>query len=89
MAVQVEEVTEEQMEVGYSGAAISSNKFFITVGPQGARIAFAEGRGGGKFYFRTAVVLPFQDAIALKDILGQMLAQIEAQFAAVAEKDNG
>lgn len=88
MATKKEDVSAEEMALSYSGPAIVSNKFYIAVGPTGVRVTFAEGQNGA-FHFRSAIMLSFQDAIALKDILGELLIPIEAQIASagVAEAD--
>jgi hypothetical protein len=76
----VKPVTGAELEIAFSGSAIASNRFFITVGPT-VRIAFCEQLGeevGPKF--RTAVSLPIQDAIALVEVLQKLLAPIEAKI---------
>ena len=56
-------VSDDEMAVAYSGAAVFSNKFYVTITPAGPRIAFTEVRPGTDMpLFRTAVVLPFPDA---------------------------
>jgi hypothetical protein len=77
-------VTNSELDIAFSGPAIASNRFFVTVGPT-VRIAFCEQLGpniGPKF--RTAVSLPAQDAIALAELLKQLLAPIEAQIKAAS-----
>lgn len=73
------EVSDDELRAAFSGPAIFSNKFYATTGPGGVRIAFMEGAGDlGPPIFRTAVILPFQDALGLRDLLITQLKDIEA-----------
>ncbi len=65
------------------GPALFANRFFVTMTPAGARIAFAETVFTDRpTAFRSAVVLAFQDAIELKKLLESMLKPIEDALAA-------
>lgn len=74
-------MTQEE-EDGASGPAVLCNRTFISVGPYGVRLAFAE------FFtdttgpiFRTAVVMPHQDAVNLMRTLRVALEPIEKALA--------
>lgn len=74
-------VTPEELAIAYSGPAVLTNKFYITMTPTGVRIAFTEVQGEGyQPQFRTAVLLPFQDALALQQLLGRMIGDNTATF---------
>ena len=74
--------SEEELEVAFSGPAILANRFYVTLGPTGARIAFAEQQSSEKdAEFRSAVILPFQDALALSTILATLLGPLSEVIA--------
>jgi len=74
-------VSPEETEVSFHGPAFMANRFFIHVGPSAVRISFAEQSGpDAKPFFRTAVAMPFQDAIQLVKVLGTLMAPIEAEI---------
>lgn len=80
-------VSEREIEIALSGSAVAVNKFFIFVQDGGVRIAFTEQFTPEKeAHFRTAVMLPYQDAINLADVLKEMLAPIEAEILAARSK---
>ncbi len=75
----------EEMKIAYSGQAILSNKFYVTVGSV-VRITFAEVHFLEESpIFRTAVALSIQDAISLKNVLQDLLKEPEDQIAKVIE----
>jgi hypothetical protein len=72
------DVSEGELRVAFTGPAIFSNKFYATNGPSGIRIAFMESLFPIVHpIFRAAVLLPYQDAIALRDLLTKQLKEIE------------
>ena len=85
----VKQVSAQEMQVAFSGPAILSNRFFVTLGAAGARRAFAEqSTPETQPVFRAAVVMPFQDAIELARVLRLVLSDIEKQLvAAKADAD--
>lgn len=75
----VTNVSDEELRSAFSGPAIFSNKFYATTGASGIRIAFMEALGDlVPPVFRTAIVLPYQDAFALRDMLAAQLSEIES-----------
>jgi len=84
--VEIRGITDEEMVVAFSGPAPLANRFFITIGSSGARIAFAE-QVGEKVppAFRTAVLLPFPDAQSLVEILGALLKR-SVKFEVIEKK---
>ena len=75
------DVTNEELRSAFSGPAVFSNKFYATTGPSGVRLTFMEALGElVPPVFRTAVLLPFQDALALRDLLTAQLSDIEAMI---------
>jgi hypothetical protein len=73
-------VSQKDADVANSGTAVWANKFFVGIGHV-VKIVFLEQNGVGEpTFFRSAVVISHQDAIALKNLLNGMLADIERQF---------
>lgn len=83
---QLPQLPPEENELMFSGPAVLSNKFYVALGPVGARITFAEQSPETSPKFRTAVVLPFQDAIELYKLLSKMLKPIEEALAGATPK---
>ena len=85
------DVTNEEMGIAFEGPAIFTNRVFITIGSGGVRIAFTEDRQDALAAFRSAVILPIQSAISLKNILGELLKEHEEQIADMeaTAKDDG
>jgi hypothetical protein len=80
MATEIKPISDEEFAIINEGPAPYANRFFISVGPV-VRLTFGEQDNKGKnLKFRSAVALPHQQAIELKDILGQLLADIERQL---------
>jgi hypothetical protein len=76
-----------EMEVANSGPAILSNRFFVTLGQSGIRIAFTEQIAPEKpSAFRTAVALSFQDGIALYKLLQVVLKEVEENIEKVTSE---
>lgn len=72
--------TEEELAVAFSGPAIAANRMFVTIGSGGARIAFSEQQRANLPVFRSAVMLSVQDAISLKNLLADLLKEIEEKL---------
>ena len=72
----------EQKALG-DGPALFCNRFFITVGTV-VRITFAEQEAGTtkEPHFRTAVALGHQDALALSQVLAELLKPFKEQIEA-------
>lgn len=73
-------VSDEELRSVGDGPAIYSNKIYVTAGSV-VRITFSEQLSSAVPQFRTAVAMAHQDAIALKNLLIQMLEPIEAEIA--------
>jgi len=74
-------VTDDELRESYSGPASLSNRMLITKTPAGVRLTFMEIQAGKvPSVFRTAVLLSYQDAIALRDLITDQLKEIEAQL---------
>lgn len=67
--------TKEDMEIAFHGQAVFSNKMFATNTASGVRIAFCENQlpEVATPVFRTAVLLSYPDAIALRDLISHQL----------------
>ncbi len=74
-------VLEEECKIAYSGPAVAANRSYVSLSSSGARLAFTEKQGKSLPVFRNAVMLSFQEAIALKNVLADVLKDIEAQTA--------
>lgn len=76
-------VSSEEMELAYRVPAPGANKFVVTLGQPGLRIAFGEHTEQLRApQFHTAVTLHPLDAIVLYKILADMLAPLEREFRA-------
>ena len=77
----LEAVTPEQLKVAFSGPSYAANKFFITIGQTGVRIAFTEITPNSEdVSFRTSVTMHPLDAIQLRRVLSLMLKDFESTF---------
>lgn len=82
------DVTDQEMDVAFSGAALGVNRFFVTIGGSAVRISFAETHPRtGAAYFRAAVTLNPEDAIALYRILQNMMEPFESLLASAEKTD--
>jgi hypothetical protein len=73
-------VSPEEIREAFTGPAIHSNRFLVTIHPSGVRIAFSEHNGVAEPpSLRTAVLLSHQDAIELANLLTQMLSSADAR----------
>jgi hypothetical protein len=71
-------MSDEEMQVPFSGPAIFANKIYVTSAPTGIRLAFGEQYGDKvEPVFRAAVMLAFPDAESLRDLLTRTLERIE------------
>lgn len=73
-------LSDEEIDIALEGPAISANRCFISLGSSGVRITFTEQVGDRLPKFRTAVMMPVQDAISLKTVLTRLLGEIEADL---------
>lgn len=70
---------EAEMREGYSGPAITANRFLVSVGAGGVRLMFLEQSvATGAPHFRSAVMLSLSDAEALADVLADTIARHHA-----------
>ncbi len=72
-------VLEEEFKIAHSGPAVAANRSYVSLSSGGARLAFTEQQGKSLPVFRNAVMLSFQEAIALKNVLADLLKDIEAK----------
>lgn len=80
------EVTGEELSVAFAGPAPGANRFFITLGKPGLRIAFAEQPSGSDVcYFRSAVTLHPFDGVELHRFLRMALDEVEKQMPSASE----
>jgi hypothetical protein len=83
----IEKPDQALMKIAYSGPAVLSNRFIVSVGSFGVRIAFAEENPPAvSAEFRTAVVVTHQDGILLYKLLRDLLADVEKVTEAATEK---
>ena len=79
-------VPDEELRGAFSGAAVRSNKIYLSITDSGVRIAFMEQHGNAvPPIFRSAVILSFADAFSLRDLIARQLAQIEGLEAGFKE----
>jgi hypothetical protein len=73
-------VTRADADVANSGPAVWANRFMVMRGPM-VKVAFMEQGGPGEpLYFRSAIAMSQEDAIALKNLLTEILADAEQQL---------
>lgn len=76
-------ISDEELRVAFAGPAILANRILVTKTSAGLRMAFLEKLPDKvPSAYRTAVVVGYQDAISLKELLIQQLKEIEDQLAA-------
>lgn len=81
-----EGVSDSDLQAAFGGPAFASNRFFVTIGPGGTRIAFTEQwKDGQPPLFRCAAILSFEDGIRLKNLLSKMLKPIEDQLSSIKQ----
>ena len=79
-------VSDEELKAAFSGPAVHSNKIYLSMIEGGVRISFMERYGSAvPPVFRSAVMLSFQDAFSLRDLIARQLAQIEGLEAGLKE----
>ena len=67
----------KQLVQAFVGPAAHSNRFYIIVQPSGLRIAFMEAfKPMVEPVFRSAVLMSYEDALALRDLLTRQLATV-------------
>ncbi|PTQ78371.1 hypothetical protein C8R26_103133 [Nitrosomonas oligotropha] len=80
------ELNVDEFKIAHSGPAVLSNRFFISLGPWGVRIAFAEQHGeSAEPIFRSAVVMPMEDGISLYKTLQELLKEPEDMIRKASE----
>ncbi len=79
----------DEHAAAFSGPAPGANRFVLTLGSTGLRIAFLE-EANGVSYFRNAITLHPQDGLRLRNLLARMLADVEKQIDKLeAQQNNG
>ena len=71
-------ISDKELESTYSGPALLANKFYMTTLPFGFRLTFAEEHAKVDPVFRSAVFLSPTDCRALRDLLSDNIARMEA-----------
>lgn len=85
----VKPVSDNEMEVAYSGPAYFTNKFYITATGVTARIAFTEQAPPNQEpQFRTAVAMTLADLIKLGELIQGMTANVQTVEVRVDPKVN-
>jgi len=76
-------LSRSELEIAYAGPAKATNRFYVSIGVGGVRIAFAEQHDPDMApKFRTAVMLPMPDALALRDLLNETLKNVRVESSA-------
>jgi hypothetical protein len=75
--VTVPGMSSEEMSASFAGPAYLVNKIYLTRTPAGVRLAFMEQAADQLPSFRTAVLLSYQDALALRNLISRQLKEIE------------
>ncbi len=75
------DIDADELSRAFEGGAPGANRFIVTVGQPGVRIAFLERvPGSSESRFRTAVTLHPADAIDLERLLSEMLGNFKDRF---------
>jgi hypothetical protein len=80
-SIKRKEVSEEKLNIAFSGPAVAANQVFATIGSGGVRLAFVEQQGASLPIFRNAAMIPISQAISLRDVLSDLLKDVEKQMA--------
>jgi hypothetical protein len=76
-----------EIDVMISGPASYTNRFVAVATPAGVRVAFLESAPDSDVSkFRAAVLLSFQDAIELRDLLTEIVEPVEKKLKTVFKK---
>lgn len=74
--------------VAFSGPAVLANRTYVSLVAAGVRLSFTEqDQPNSPVHFRTAVVLSAADAIAFKNVLAVVVADIEKQLQEHVKKE--
>jgi hypothetical protein len=80
-----EAVNDALLNAANAGPAILTNRFVISIGPYGVRVAFMEQtKGVETSAFRSAVVMSHQDGILFYKLLRDLLKNVEGTLEAAA-----
>lgn len=75
-------LSKNELEISFSGPALATNRFFVSISPAGMRVAFAEQHSADmEPKFRTAIIMSIQDALAMRDLLNNMLKNVSTESA--------
>ena len=82
------DISESELEVVFSGPSYHVNRFFVTGMGSVLRLTFCEQDLGSAKHlgYRTSVVLQLHDAVALRNLLDEMVKPFEE---AVMQVENG
>lgn len=81
MAEPLKPISQPELDIALSGPAILTNRFFVSVGPNGVRIAFTEqGSPDHTPVFRAGVGMSIPDAISLYRLLRDLLKEHEKAY---------
>lgn len=85
-------IAKDELEAAFCVPAPGANRFVVTLGQPGVRISFGETypQLDGPALFHSAVTLHPEDAIALRDLLKELLRDIEEQIVNIkTEREHG
>ena len=83
-------ITDEEVEILMSGPAVFVNKIYLSSGPTGVRIAFAENRGSDtKSSFRSAIFVPWPDFLSFMEALKQAESNVTIRVSSTIEQTIG
>jgi len=86
MAREKRGLSENELEISYSGPALATIRFFASVGVGGMRLAFAEQHSSDmKPKFRTAIITSIPHALELRDLLNNMLKNVTVESVAAGQ----
>jgi hypothetical protein len=80
-------IAPEELKIAFSGPALFTNKFYLTITGPIARIAFTETHPNLSPTYRTAVSMTLDDLLRLRDVIDNLASDFQQVAITVEEKD--
>jgi hypothetical protein len=72
----IQGITEEELQLIFSGPAVFANKVFVTIAGPVARITFMD-LVGDTLHFRTAAMVALNDLLSLRDVISGLADKVK------------
>ena len=81
------DLEKSELDEALRAPAVYANRFIVEFNSAGIKVVFLEKRAeNSEVNFRSAVLVSYVDAVALKELLTTMLAPIEGQIASASQQ---